>query len=327
MPAAPLASAVRRGLDRWLFRVGRQEAAPIVLGQRRIFVLPSAAGLAYAAALGAMLLASINYNLSLGYALVFLLAGMAVASIVHAFRNLLHLSIRPGRSQPVFAGDTATLVLLVGHSRDERRPALQIRARDGVAEFDLDPGATIEVPLHCAAARRGWLRAERVIVETRYPLGLIRAWSVLRPDVRCLVYPAPESPAPPLPGGGDGSAGGHAMPDGDDDFAGFRAHRPSDSPRHVAWKRLAHGGPMLTKEFSGHAGAAVRLDWHALPPELGVEARLSRLTAWVIAAEASGARFALALPDGTSAFGSGAIHAAQCLQRLALFGLDADALG
>lgn len=323
MPAAPL---IRR-IDRWLFRIGGTEASPVILGQRRIFVLPTASGLAYAAALGAMLLASINYNLSLGYALVFLLAGMAVASIVHAFRNLLHLNIRPGRSQPVFAGDTATLNFLVGHSRDERRPALRIEACGGGADFELPASATTEVPLHCPAMRRGWLRPERVIVETRYPLGLIRAWSVLKPDLRCLIYPAPESPAPPLPGGGDGLAGERGAPDGDDDFAGFRAHRPSDSPRHVAWKRLARGGPMLTKEFSGHAGATVSLDWDSLPPELDTEARLSRLTAWVIAAEASGARFALRLPDGTSDFDSGASHATQCLQRLALFGVDNDISG
>jgi hypothetical protein len=103
----PSSARLRARLDRWLFRVGPPEAAPIVLVQRRVFLLPTRAGLAFAAALLVMLLAAINYNLSLGYALVFLLGGVAVASIVHAFHNLLHLSLRPGRAEPVFAGDSA----------------------------------------------------------------------------------------------------------------------------------------------------------------------------------------------------------------------------
>src|SRR5690606_4630090 len=85
--AATVAAALRRGADRWLFRVGAPETAPIRLTQRRIYVLPTAAGLGFAIALVVMLVTSINYNLSLGYALVFLLGGAATASIVHAFRN------------------------------------------------------------------------------------------------------------------------------------------------------------------------------------------------------------------------------------------------
>ncbi len=39
---------LRHSVDRWLFRVGAAEPAPIRLGQRRIYVLPSAAGIAFA---------------------------------------------------------------------------------------------------------------------------------------------------------------------------------------------------------------------------------------------------------------------------------------
>ncbi len=90
--------------------------------------------------------------------------------------------------------------------------------------------------------------------------------------------------------------GGRRTREGDDDFAGLRAHRSADSPRHVAWKALARGGPMLTKEFAAGQGRELLLDWERLPPELDDERRLSRLTAWVLAAEREGRRYALALP-------------------------------
>jgi uncharacterized protein (DUF58 family) len=312
-----------RWLDRWLFRVGPPEAAPITLGQRRIFVLPTGAGLSFAGALLVMLIASVNYNLGLGYALVFLLGGVGVASMIHAFRNLLHLSLRPVRTVPAFAGETAEFHVLVDNGRDARRPALRLRSADASASFDLTPHETHELVLCRAARRRGWLPLGRVVLETTYPLGLIRAWSVLVPDLDGLVYPAPERDPPPLPQAAAEQAGKRPQRAGDDDFAGLRVHRRADSPRHVAWKVVARGGPLLTKEFADLEGGDLSLDWHDLPGGLDDEARLARLTAWVIAAGAGARTFSLILPDGRSARDSGALHVAACLKRLALFRLPA----
>ena len=69
---------------------------------------------------------------------------------------------------------------------------------------------------------------------------------------------------------------------GSDDFSGLRAHQITDSPRHVAWKAVARGAEMLTKQFAGRADARLWLDWELISPLLDVEARLSRLTGWVL---------------------------------------------
>jgi uncharacterized protein (DUF58 family) len=317
-----LRKRLRRFIDRWLFRVGPPERAPIVLRQRRIFVLPTRSGIVFALALAVMLLASINYNLSLGFGLVFLIAGVAVASIVHAFRNLLHLSLSPGRADPVFAGDMAHFTLLLANARAAGRPGLRCSTPAGASALDLGPSQTAEVTLPLAAPTRGWHRPGRVVVETTYPLGLIRAWSIVTPDIRCLAYPAPEADPPALPQGASDESDGRRSGLGDDDFAGLRPHRISDSPRHVAWKNVARGGPMLTKEFAGAEGGTVDLDWYDLPSTLDVEQRLSRLTAWVLAASVAGRPFALNLPHWATPASSDARHVSTCLRQLALYGLQ-----
>lgn len=312
---------LRRQLDRWLFRLGTPDAAPIRLVQRRIYVLPTRAGLVFAVALVVMLIASINYALSLGYMLTFLLASIGITSIVHAFRNLLQLAITPGRTGPVFCGEHAEFRLLIDNARPERRPALRLRARDGLAAFELAPGATTEVTLRCATTRRGEFPLGRTVLETTWPLGLIRAWSVFIPDASCIVYPAPEQPAPPLPADSAGDDGkGGAIRIGDDDFAGFRPHQLGDSPRQLAWKVLARGGPLLTKQFATPQGGTRLLDWHELPAHLDDEARLSRLSAWVLAADHSGLPFELRLPGASLAAARGPGHVHACCRLLALHG-------
>ncbi len=319
MSFAQARTLVRHRLERWLFRIGPAESAPVVLGRRRIFVLPTAAGTGFAAALLVMLVAAINYNLSLGYALVFLLAGIAVVSILHAFRNLLGLSIRPARIDPVFAGSPARFRFLVTGSEDRDRWALRLVAGGAEAGFSVPAGRTAEPELLVPSRKRGWLTPGRVTLETAYPLGLIRAWSIFTPDVKCLVYPTPEAAPPPLPEGTGTSSGLRRSAAGDDDFAGLRPHRAADSPRHVAWKAFARGGPLLTKHFSGSEAGNVILDWQATPANQPREARIARLAAWILAAETSGRAFSLNTPYASIGTGSGPHHAHACLKLLALF--------
>lgn len=306
---------------RWLFRLYGPEAAPIVLTQRRVYVLPTRAGLAYAASLGLMLVGAINYNLSLGYALTFLLAGLGLVALLHTFRNLVQLEISPGRVESVFAGDMAHFGLRLLNRRHIGRYAIGLHLEGGdTISTDLAADATTSVCLPLPTRRRGWLRPGRVTLETRYPLCLVRAWSYVEPDMRCLVYPRPETAAPPLPLSARGESGGAHSGKGTEDFSGLRTHQPADSPRHVAWKAVAREQPLLTKQFAGASDAQVWLDWGELPPDLGIEARLSRLTRWLIDANAQGLAYGLSLPGKTVPLGQGARQFQDCLEALALHG-------
>ncbi|WP_374242790.1 DUF58 domain-containing protein [Zoogloea sp.] len=330
MTRAPAGLAgLKARLQRWLFRVSGPEPGPITLGQRRIFVLPTRFGLALAATLVVMLLASINYNLSLGFALTFLLGGVAWVSIHHAFRNLVDLGVSAGRSEAVFCGEAARFGVQFHNPGLRPRLGLQLwprGARPDGDSFDIAPqsGAVqcVAVPTH----QRGWLQLPRLHLETRHPLGLIRAWSLFQPDQRCLVYPAPAVDAPPLPPGGDTHPGDVTHGRGRDDFAGLRHHQASDSPRHIAWKSVARGGPWHTKEFDGSGSRRIWLDWQHLPAGMGLEARLSALTRRVVDADAAGIEYGLRLPGFELPPTAGSAHRHACLAALALFGLpDPDA--
>jgi uncharacterized protein (DUF58 family) len=233
----------------------------------------------------------------------------------------VRLSVSAGRCEPVFAGESAQFRLFFANGAPYDRPEVLVRQLASGAQrlADIGAGSTAEVTLAVPAPRRGWLRLGRVMLETRFPLGLFRAWSYLEPECGCLVYPRPLQGAlpPPSPDASEGAA--RALVQGSEDFAGLRAFQRSDSPRHVAWKAVARTADMLTKQFSGEAAAELWLDWARLPPGLGTEERLSRLAGWVLAAERGGARYGLRLPGTELSPARGEPHRSACLRALALY--------
>lgn len=307
---------------RWALRARPPETAPIVLTQHRVYVLPTRAGLAYAAALGVILLGAMNYNLSLGHALVFLLAGLGVAAILHTFRNLALIAIRPGRSDPVFAGGLAQFDVVLDNPRPDARTclAVSIPGRPPV-EVDIAAAGRGIATLDLPAERRGWLVLPRLTIETTWPLGLVRAWCYCVPDLRCLVHPRPAPKAPPLPWRTAMTRGAVRDGRGSDDFSGLRNHQQADPPHHVAWKAVARqqDGPLLTKQFAGAAAAQVWLDFDAIPAASDIEERLSILARWMLDAEAAGLAWGLRLPGTRLSPDAGAAHLADGLRALALY--------
>jgi uncharacterized protein (DUF58 family) len=317
-------------LRQWLFQLRSDEPEPIVLRQRRIFIVPTKAGLLYAAVLCTMLVGAINYNLSLGHALVFLLAGIGLVAMLHTFRNLALLEISGGHASPVFAGETAHFTVYLKNTRAYSRRSLALSFDGNPAVFvDVAANARAAIAVPCPATQRGRLAPGRITLASQYPVGLFHAWSYLSPRLSCLVYPRPIMW--PLPGAAAAAEHGemhgptHAE-GGDEDFTGLRERQPNDSPRHIAWKAVARDfdhRPLLVKEFAGGTARELWLAWSQLPAASDRETRLSILAGWVVAAQTLDLRYGLRLPGAVLPPAQGPLHYAACLEALALHD-DAD---
>lgn len=303
-----------------LVRPREPEHGVIFLSQRRVYILPTRQGILFGAALMLMLVGSINYNLSLGYVLTFLLAGVALVSILHTFRNLAHLYVSAGRVNAVFAGDTARFGLRLENRRPVARHSIGLACGASTSRCNVPAEGATEARIAVSAERRGWLQLPRVTLDTRFPLGLFRAWSYVQPELRALVYPKPDQSMLPLPQAVPDSGDSVLAGTGTDDFAGIRQYRSGDSLRHIAWKAVARGGQMVTKVFTGRASSELRFDWDSLP-DLDAEARLSRLTRWVLLADRHGLSYGLRLPGTEVALGEGESQRERCLKALALHDL------
>jgi len=316
-------AALKSHLYNWLFRPRGPEAGAVVLSQRRGFILPTRQGFVFAVGLLVMLASSINYSLGLGFVLTFLLGALAVNAMIHTFRNLAHLRVTGGRALPVFAGDTARFTVHLENSSSADRYAIGLTWDRKHATFiDVMARTVASAAIGVTASRRGILRAGRLTLFTRFPLGLYYAWAYLELAMHCIVYPRPAFPGLPVPPAAANNGAGAQHGRGQEDFSGLRQYHAGDSPRHVAWKAAARDRGLLTKQFSGQHETELWLDWAQLPPQMGVEERLSHLARWVLDAQAAGLTYGLRLPGSTVEMAAGEAQRNRCLEALALYDRD-----
>lgn len=299
-------------------------AAGHTLTRRRVYIFLTRQGFLFAATLLVMLLGAVNYTNSMAYLLTFLLGGVFLVCMLHTYRNLRGLVIRLEKPDPAYAGGRLSFPILLDNRSGYARTALRIRVRNDTAsgdwmQLDLLPDVLRRVLLDLPAAKRGWYRIDPLQLESRYPLGLFRAWCYLDSDIDYLVYPRPDGNTR-LPDAvsvnTDELAGRRA---GTDDFIGFRAYRAGDPIRSIDWKAVAREQGLLVKRFTGAGGRRLILCWNETPG-IDEEARLSQLCLWVQEAERAGLQYGLELPGARVEFGHGEFHLHQCLQYLAKHG-------
>lgn len=304
----------------------------LTLTHRNLYILPTKVGWSFAVVLVVLLVASINERVNLGYALTFLLGGSALAATHLTHGNLQGLQLRLLSTRSVHAGS----VLQVGiglHNlhRKKGRWGLHAQAQGGLAQpVEVAPEQDAVIELDVPAPQRGWLTLPRVTIESRYPLGLFRAWAYWRPLTRVLVWPAIDPHAPPLPAWQSDAAlsastrqAGHST----EPPEGLRDYRRGDPLRWIAWKKSSHaiasGTGLVSRTSEQGRSPDLWLDYEHSPSLAGLdtEARLSRLATWLLEAEnrleGPSGTYGLKLPGLTVACGRGAAHLRECLDALA----------
>jgi uncharacterized protein (DUF58 family) len=313
------------------------EHGEVLLDRRRVYILPTRAGVLFAAAMLMMLFGSINYLLQLGFLLTFLVTSMALVAMYHTHRNLARLSLTAHRAENVFAGDLATFEITVHNPTPEARYALEFEPLQSahplleavgpdlpvqpITDADIPASGSREVRVAVSTRMRGRLPCPRLRVETRFPFGLWQAWSYYTPPLTAIVYPAPERDAPELPTVASGDAEQETgLAVAGDEFAGVRPYQAGDPLKRVAWRLAARSDELTVKLFEGYAQGEVVLEFGAVDASLNIELKLARLTRWVLMAEAAQVRYALSLPDQRIDFGLGTDQRDRCLTALALYG-------
>lgn len=318
--------ALDRQIERWTLRRIRRSNTPVTVLRNRIYILPTRFGVGFALLSFIMLLGSMNYSNSMGFALTFLLGALGLVCMHHTHANLAGLRVRPGHATAVFAGEPARFEVML--EQTGQRPRFSIVASwprsvaEPAGEADVPLTGAVSVTLAQPTLRRGWHDAPVFSLASDFPLGLFRAWTLIELDQRVLVYPRPAAAGerPPL-AAPNHEGEHHGSRTGQDRFAGLRSYQRGDALNTLHWKSLPKSRTPMVKQFEDPEAPECWLD---LTQTSGVdlEARLALLTRWVIDLDHAGARYGLRLPGAAIPLGQGGDHRHQCLKALALHGLS-----
>jgi len=317
----PVAFARRRFRQWWQARLPLSDT--LTLTQRNVYILPTRPGFMMGLTLLVLLVASINYQLNLGYLLTFLLAGCAVVGMHVCHATLRGLTMNLIAPDAQFAGASATIGIVLSNGRARPRHGIGLAVLDA---WHADRWVWTDVPAQGSATvqvafrpeRRGLHRVPPLTAETRFPLGTFRVWTVWRPAAQVMVYPAPEAFPPPLPPGEPRAGGGaQARVQSTGEFEGVRAYRRGDPLKLVVWKKAAKADELVSRDTQQAQRYELWLDF-AQAGAVDAEHRLSRLAAWVLQADKLGLDYGLRLPGQEIAPAAGEAHKRRCLEALAL---------
>jgi uncharacterized protein (DUF58 family) len=305
----------------WARRRQGEDQLPVSISTRRVYILPTRAGVAFGALLFVMLLAGLNYSNSIAMMFTFLLAGFALIAMHLTHRNLVGVTMRGVATVDGFAGEHARVLITLANGADTPRLGLDCETdRTERTSVDVAAGGSARADLSFALERRGRVRIERVRLSTAFPFGLFRAWTYAHLPIDVLAWPVPRGRLEPPP---EASSGGNTPAvhrAGDEEWAGLREFRSGDSPRQVAWAAFARGRGLLVKVYESPVAHQRSFDL-ATVPGADIETRLEQLAAWVVAAHARGERYGLRLGGREFPPDAGNEHRERCLDALALYGV------
>ncbi|HET8705657.1 MAG TPA: DUF58 domain-containing protein, partial [Pseudomonadales bacterium] len=219
-------------------------------------------------------------------------------------------------------GSPVLFPLFIAREGKREYESIQLKWEEN-PELTIDLYDTTEIcaEMWLLAHQRGWFRPNRLLLETRYPLGLFRAWSWLDMDMECLVYPKPVQSSV-VPRGYSQHAGEEALLaiEGQEDFYQLKKYQLGDSLHLLAWKTFAKGQGMYTKQFAGWMDQQIWLDLASTPGQ-SLEAQLSYLCYWVLKLSEEQKTFGLKLGPVVIKPEKGEGHRAAALKALALYGV------
>ncbi|MGC4027528.1 MAG: DUF58 domain-containing protein [Steroidobacteraceae bacterium] len=282
---------------------------PLRLRARRLYILPTRAGLAFAGIAAVTFIAGMNYGSGLAMLLCFWLAGFLITAMLQTHRGMAGMQVLTCHAPPAFAGSEIRLELNLAGSPPGT--GLMLQGAGAAPAFGIT-----QLTLRFPVQRRGVWQPPPLELSTRSPFGLFRCWTWLQLPIETEVYPLPVGTRPPpqLPG----SETGNEQAAGLDELTWLRPFRDGDSPRQVAWKAYARGTPLLVREYRGAGRSTRELRFDALPG-LDTEQRLSQLARWIVDAAARREHYQLVLPRQAPLQGSDALHRERCLGALARF--------
>lgn len=260
---------------------------------------------------------AIGYANNIIYLYVFGLISLALSSMYVTNKNVERLLLHEIKAQKVYANEPNSYFVEIENPSLSRSFDLEIflkkDSQTPVKISVVDHGRH-QIAVQWTPQGRGWIERPAVILQSRFPFGLLRSWKVLNNHHTLLVYPQRKG-STQFPISGENSRSMETL----GLFRELRDFVSTDSPRRIDWKASTKFQKILVKNFENAGEQSLYLTWEQTKHLNSIEERLSQLALWVDLAEKIGQRYALSIPGLNISSSTGKTHLEECLKGLALF--------
>lgn len=292
-----------------------------------VFIFPSKFGIVYCLLCGLLFILGTNYRNNLMLLFSYFLLAMFLVNLLVSYANFVRLKVQLGKLSSVYALNDCPLPLWLGDSHCQNISELNCAGKIHFRFWGSERQKSIEsenhsnpVVLNLPTDKRGYMVLPRITIESFYPLGLFRCWTHIRFINKVLIYPQPIPTELIIENqltGEEEALDLDTLP-GQNDFDALKSYERGEPLSRVAWKLVAKGGDMMTKQFSDSYNSALWLDIRHYNDQ-GLESAISKLTWLVIELTQRKASFGLILGEQRIEVNTGNPHMEKCLEALAVF--------
>lgn len=277
--------------------------------------MPTSFGFAFGTMALVLFFLAVGYANNLIYIFVFFLISVALTGVLVTNKNVDGVEAENLQAESFFAEEKGTLVVtLKNHFSSSAWEINTYFEKSEEKSFlsALNPAEEKNISVFWTSQQRGRIRLPRLIIQSTFPFGLLRAWKVYRKPREILVYPARK---------GERSFPLSSLSSEDFSNTGlFRDHRTyqsTDSMMRVDWRASARRQELLVKNFEHQDKPTLHFLWSQTEYLNNIEDRLSQLCLWIDEAERKGHQYSLQIGTHQTSLERGPAHWKRCLEVLA----------
>lgn len=265
------------------------------------------------------------HNNNAAYFAGFMLTSLGLITMFLTHFNMERLTIALLPSSEIHAEHPTGLRILLENKASQPVYQILVRTRDSDQPQEVPviaPKHSQEIEVFHTFAHRGFQTPPTVIVETTFPFGLLKAWKILRPTEKLLVFPARKGLLI-LPNAGDqgeqDTQSSRLQLETGQNFIGHRPFQSRDSFRQIDWKAYARNQKLHIKVFENDEHGTQLLSWRYTNPGDDPELRICQLAQWVGVCQRQRLHFILETPNWKSKPDVTQKHVEECFTHLALW--------
>lgn len=297
------------------------------LKANQTYIVPTGFGFTFAAVSLIQLFMAIGFNNNLLYFFVFFLISMALSGMWLTNKNVDLFQVSEITANTLFANEENQLQVHFRNlnlksflwdieiSIDDKKNQRRSERIDEV----LSGKITRRSYINWTPATRGLSKSPRLVIQSRFPFSMLRAWKYFDQKTEFIIYPEkkgqksiPREISQQLQDDVDPALDNRGL------FRDHREFQKTDSPNKIDWKVSLKHQKHFVKNYESGDEKKILIDWKMTSQIANFEDKISQLALWVDISTKNHELYSLKINQYQTDYGCDGNHYKSCMEKLAL---------